>query len=342
MIHYIFYRVELKATQIMYNVSIVSVYRDQVWEGSEAVSFLKKHNCKVSLNYFKQAPMEDELIGILNQADGLITSSFPYSERVLSTVSRLKVIARTGVGFDAIDVDAATENGICVTITPGANSDSVADHVIGLMLSLARYIPRGDRDIRSGHWLPQVGIEVSRKTLGIIGLGSIGKCVARRGTGFEMKLLAYDLYQDTIFAAEHDIVYLPLDGLLAKSDFVSVHLPLLPETVGLLGERELKLMKPTAYLINTARGGIVDEDSLIKVLRGGRIAGAGLDVFSVEPLDQSPLSSMDQVVLSPHVAGVTEESWARMAFQSAENIIQVFQEQKPFGLVNQQVFQDKR
>jgi phosphoglycerate dehydrogenase-like enzyme len=149
-----------------------------------------------------------------------------------------------------------------------------------------------------------------------------------------MKLLAYDLYQDTIFAAEHDIVYLPLDGLLAKSDFVSVHLPLLPETVGLLGERELKLMKPTAYLINTARGGIVDEDSLIKVLRGGRIAGAGLDVFSVEPLDQ--------VVLSPHVAGVTEESWARMAFQSAENIIQVFQEQKPFGLVNQQVFQDKR
>ena len=326
----------------MYNVSIVSVYRDPVWEESEAVSFLKKHDCQVSLHYFKQAPKDDELIEILNQANGVITSSFPYSERVLSTVGRLKVISRTGVGFDAIDVDAATKNGICVTTTPGANSDSVADHAIGLMLSLARHIPQGDRDIRSGNWSPQVGIEVSTKTLGIVGFGSIGKCVAKRGTGFGMKLLAYDLFQDSAFAAEHDIIYLPLDELLAQADFVSVHLPLLPETVGLLSERELKLMKPTAYLINTARGGIVDEASLIKVLKAGLIAGAGLDVFAVEPLGQSPLLSMDQVVLSPHIAGVTEESWARMALQAAKNIIQVFQGQKPFGLINQQVFQNQK
>ena len=158
----------------MHNVSIVSVYQNPVWEKSEAVSFLKKHSCKVSLNYCKQAPNEDKLIEILNQADGLITSSFPYSKRVLSNLYRLKIISRTGVGFDAIDVDAATEKGIYVTTTPGANSDSVADHAIGLILSLARHIPNGDKDIRSGNWSPQVGIEVSKKTLGIVGFGSIG------------------------------------------------------------------------------------------------------------------------------------------------------------------------
>ena len=326
----------------MDNVSIVSVYRNPVWEKSEAVSFLKKHSCKVSLNYCKQAPNEDELIETLNQADGLITSSFPYSKRVLSNLGRLKIISRTGVGFDAIDVDAATENGICVTTTPGANSDSVADHAIGLILSLARHISRGDKDIRSGNWSPQVGIEVSKKTLGIVGFGSIGKCVAKRGAGFGMKLLAYDLFQDATFAAEHKITYLPLNELLAQADFVSIHLPLLPETVGLLGEQELRLMKPTAYLINTARGGIVDEDSLIKVLKEGLIAGAGLDVFAVEPLGQSPLLSMDQVVLSPHIAGVTKESWARMALQAAKNIIQTFQGEKPFGLINQQVFPNQK
>jgi len=170
--------------------------------------------------------------------------------------------------------------------------------------------------------------------LGIIGLGKIGKRMAKRAHAFDMSILAYDLYQDADFAAQYGVTYLPLDQLLARADFVSIHSPLSPETTGLIGERELKLMKSTAYLVNTARGPIVNEGSLIRALQSGWIAGAGLDVFSKEPPTNSPLLSFDNVVLGPHAASSTEEAWYRMALGAAENVVKVFEGKQPLGVVN--------
>ena len=278
---------------------------------------------------------EETLIELLKGVDGIIAAGHPFTRRVLYAVDRLKVISRTGAGFDTIDLEAAGERGIMVTNTPGANSDSVADFAMGLLLSLARQILQMDGAVRAGRWPIQLTMEVGGKALGIIGLGHIGKRLAKRALGFDMTILAYDPYPDTAFAVEHGITYLPLDELLTRSDFVSIHSPLSPETTGLISERELRLMKPTAYLINTARGPIVDEASLIKALREGWIAGAGLDVLSKEPPGSSPLFSMEQVVLAPHVAGETEEAYARMGMWAAENVVKVFEGKRPDGLVNQ-------
>ena len=317
----------------MQNMLITTFPRE--WDASKIISFLKRRGCEVTLRYFECPPTEDELIELLKGVDGVIAGSHPFTRRVLYSADKLKVISRTGAGFDTIDLKAATERGIIVTTTPEANSESVhfvhrrlrlmvADFAMGLLLSLARQIPQGDRDVRAGVFSPRMGVEVYGKTLGIIGLGRIDKRLAKRGRGFDMTILAYDTYQDTAFAAQQCITYLPLDELLARSDFVSIHLPLTPETSGLIGERKLRLMKPTAYLINTARGVIVDEASLIKALREGWIAGAGLDVFASEPPFHSPLLSMEKVILSPHAASFTKEAWARMAKEAAENVVKVF------------------
>jgi len=299
------------------------------WDASEILSFLKERGCEVSLRYFERPPMEDELIELLKGVDGIIAGSHPFTRRVLYSADKLKVISRTGAGFDTIDLKAATERGIIVTTTPEANSESVADFAMGLLLSLARQIPQGDKDVRAGHWTPRMGVEVYGKTLGIIGLGRIGKRLAKRGRGFDMTILAYDTYTATAFAAQQDITYLPLDELLARSDFVSIHVPLTEETHGLIGERELRLMKPTAYLINTARGAIVDDASLARALKEGWIAGAALDVFATEPPFRSPLLSMEKTILAPHTASFTKEAWARMAKEAAENVVKVFEGKQP-------------
>lgn len=294
------------------------------WDASEILSFLKSKDCEVILRYLEHPPTEDELIELLNGVDGIIAGSHPFTRRVLYSADKLKVISRTGAGFDTIDLSAATERGIVVTTTPEANSESVADFAMGLLISLARQIPQGDKEVRAGHWTLMMGVEVHGKTLGIIGLGKIGKRLAKRGRGFDMTILAFDTYQDTAFAEQHDIVYLPLDELLTRSDFVSIHAPLTEETQGLIGERELRLMKPTAYLINTARGKIIDEDSLVRALKERWIAGAALDVFADEPPSGSPLLSMENVILSPHAASSTKEAWARMAKEAAENVVKAF------------------
>lgn len=296
----------------------------QEWDASEILSFLKRRNCGVTLRYFKHPLTEDDLIELLKGVDGVIAGSHPFTRRVLYSADKLKVISRTGVGFDTIDLEAATERGITVTTTPEANSESVADFAMGLLLSLARQIPQGDKDVRSGRWMPIMGADVYGKALGIIGLGKIGKRLAKRGRGFDMTILAYDTYQDTEFAAQNDITYLPLDKLLARSDFVSIHVPLTEETRGLIGEREFQLMKPTAYLINTARGAIVDEASLVRAIKERWIAGAALDVFASEPPSDSPLLSMEKVILAPHAASFTKEAWDRMAKEAAENVVKVF------------------
>lgn len=316
----------------MNNVLILAF--PQEWDASEIISFLEARNCTVTVHHPEKSVTEDDLISLIGGVDGIITGSHPYTRRVISAADKLKIISRTGAGFDTIDLEAATERGIIITTTPDANSESVAELAMGLMLSVARCIPQGDRKIRRGGWSPHIGVELYQKTLGIVGLGKIGKRLAKRARGFDMTILAYDLYQDEAFAAEYGVTYLPLDELLSRADFVSIHSPLTPETSGLIGEPELKLMKPTAYLVNTARGPIVHELSLIKALGAGWIAGAGLDVFSQEPPTNNPLLSIENVVLGPHVAASTEEALYRMGRGAAENVVNVFEGKQPLGVVN--------
>jgi D-3-phosphoglycerate dehydrogenase len=220
----------------------------------------------------------------------------------------LKSIARTGVGFDSIDIQAAADNKVVVTTTPGANRHAVADHAIVFMLMLTRLIPANQKMVADGKWTRVVGWDAYGKTLGIIGVGAIGKETARRSSGFDMPLLGYDIAPDYAFAEKHNLRYVALDELLAKSDFVSLHVPYYHATHHMIGERELNLMKPTAYLINTARGGIIDEDALYNALVEKRIRGAALDVCENEPNFASPLLRLDNVIWTPHVAGITLES----------------------------------
>lgn len=316
----------------MHNVLITTFPRE--WDSSEILALLEMRDCKVSLHYPKGSLSEEDLIRLLDGVDGIIPGGHPFTRRVLSTASRLKVIARTGVGFDTIDLTAASEQGIIVTTTPEANTDSVAELALGLILSVARNIPQGDREVRAGGWSPQIGVELHRKILGIIGLGKIGKRLVERACGFDMAILAFDLHPDENFAAEYGVTYLSLEQLLARSDFVSIHSPLSPETTGLIGESELKLMKPTSYLINTARGPIIDESSLVKAVQSGWIAGAALDVFAEEPPTNSPLLSVENVVLGPHAASFTQEAWQRMAIGAAENVLRVLEGKEAMGVVN--------
>jgi len=264
---------------------------------------------------------EAELEQLLVAVHGVIVGVDPLTARVIQSAQSLKAISKYGVGVDNIDLPAATERGIPVTITPGANAASVADLTLGLMLAVARRIPFADRSVRDGAWPRVVGREIGGKTLGLVGMGMIGRLVAKRAAGFAMKILAFDQQRDAAFAAEHGIEYTDLDDLLCRSDFVSVHLPLTASTRGLIGERALSRMKRAAYLVNTARGGIVDERALVQALKNGAIAGAALDVYSAEPPTDDELRRLPSVVLTPHMGAHTEEAVNNMGRDAAQNLL---------------------
>jgi D-3-phosphoglycerate dehydrogenase len=249
---------------------------------------------------------ENDLLGQLDDVVAIITGLEPVTGKVINSAPRLRVIVKHGIGVDNIDLDAAKEKGVIVANSPGTNREAVADLVFGLMLSLARKIPQSDRQVREGKWPKVFGQSVWGKTLGIIGLGVIGKSVAQRAKGFNMKVLAFDKYWDEEFASANGIIRSEVDEILKESDFVTMHVPLMKETRNLIGEKQISIMKPTAYLINAARGGVVDEDALYKALKEGRIAGAGIDVFSTEPPTQSPLLGLQNVILTPHMGGFTD------------------------------------
>jgi len=284
---------------------------------------------------------EEELIEALRGFQGMILGADePITRRVLSALPELKVLSRHGVGYDNIDLQAATERGVVVAVTPGANDDAVADLAMGLMISVARHIPYFDRFMREGgFWMKRPGWDVHGRTLGLIGLGRIGKSVARRARGFEMEILAYDQVKDEEFAARYGITYRPLEEVLSRSDFVSIHLPSSPQTRKFIGERELRMMKPSAFLINTSRGTVVDEAALVQALKEGWIAGAGLDVLEKEPpAKDHPLFSMDNVVLTPHIGGASLGAMRAMTLDSATNAIRVLRGQRPSGMANPEVW----
>jgi len=240
------------------------------------------------------------------------------------------VISRYGVGVDNVDLDAAREKGIVVTNTPGANSVSVAELALGLILALARQIPEAARAVRQGTWPRMNGISLEAKTVGILGLGTIGKQLVRRLAGFDCRLLAYDPYPDEAFAAANGIALRPLNEVVSESDIVSLHLPLLPETRGLVNAEFLAKMKPGAILVNTSRGEIVDEAALRHALESGHLSAAGLDAFTVEPPDPGePLLQLPQVIATPHLGAQTDGATSNMGWFAMRDCLAVLRGEEP-------------
>ncbi len=291
---------------------------------------------------FSEGRPVNELIKELGPIDGIVVRTAKIGADVIASLRHLKVIGKHGVGYDNIDVDAATRHGVAVVFTPGANSISVAEHALALMLNLANKVSLAHLEIREGRLGQQkryMGNELNGKTLGLIGLGRIGGHLAKCcRLAFAMRVLAYDPY-----VKESDEVELcSLEEVLREADFLSVHVPLTPETKDIVAARELAMMKPTAFLINTSRGGVVNEEDLYQALRNGQLAGAGLDVFVEEPpRATNPLVQLENVIATPHVGAVTEEAMQRMATMVAEEVLAALAGRIPRNLVNPQVLEQK-
>lgn len=265
---------------------------------------------------------EEALIRMLDGAVACLAGSEPFTRRVLEESKTLRVIARMGVGYDAVDVTACDDLGVIITTTPGVNHDSVAEHTFALLFGVARDFPRQDMGVRRGAWVRKALPRVQGSTIGIVGLGRIGRAVAWRAVGLGMKVLAFEPHPDESFCEKWGINVVPLDELLAHSDYVSLHCPSTPESRHLINARRLSTMKAGSVLINTARGPLVDEAALIEALKSGHLRAAGLDVFEKEPLPtSSPLIGMDNVLLAGHTAGLDQESHRDTYAMGAETIV---------------------
>jgi D-3-phosphoglycerate dehydrogenase len=296
----------------------------------DGIKLLKSSGVEVT---YVEEPPENELVDLIKGHHGLIVRSKPVvTRRVIEAADQLLVIARAGVGVDNIDVEAARERGIEVLNSPEATVTSVAELAVGLMLAVARKIAFSDRKMRAGEWVKKYaeGIELSGKVLGVIGAGRIGSIVARICRfGFNMQVLYYDPVRNPKLEEETGAKYVTLEEVLKTADIVTIHVPLMPETKHLINEEKLKLMKKTAILINTSRGAVVDTNALVKALREGWIAGAGLDVYEEEPLPPGhPLTTLDNVVLTPHIGASTHEAQARAGVLIAEKVIEFFKQKK--------------
>lgn len=267
---------------------------------------------------------EDELLDLVADVDGAICGDDQFTERVLAAAPRLKVIAKWGTGIDSIDSEACKRRGIAVRNTPGAFSEPVADTVLGYILAFARRQPEMNSTMHSGSWAKLPGVALREATLGVIGVGNCGKAIVRRAVAFGMRILGNDpLPMPAEFLAASNITMVPKEDLLSQADFVSVNCDLNPTSFHLIGEESFRLMKPTAVLINTARGSVVDEPALIAALRNGRIAGAALDVFEMEPLPPgSPLLGMANVLLAPHNANSSPSAWNAVHVRTVNSLIE--------------------
>jgi phosphoglycerate dehydrogenase-like enzyme len=285
---------------------------------------------------------EDRLIELLAGVDATVAGAEPYTCRVLEAATSLKHVARWGVGFDRIDLEAANRCGVLVTTTQGGNDWGVADHAFAMILGLGHALVANHLKIMGGGWGRPVGTDVWRKTLGIVGLGRIGRAVAQRASAFEMRVLAYEPYPDRAFCNQWGIRLLSLDELLQRSDYVTLHIPGGGENRHLIGAAQLSLMKSRAYLVNTARGDLIDEDALYHALVKGTIAGAGLDVRETEPPTDPRFSSLANVILSPHVAGVTHDTVSRMSHLAIDSILSAQNGEEPHGLLNPAAWDRRR
>ncbi len=268
---------------------------------------------EVRRKLFEQLPVADAVIAGLEE----------YDRSLLLRADKLRVISRYGVGYDRIDLKAASERNIAVTITPGANDDSVADMAMALMLAAARNVSYIDFCIKNNNEQRPLGVEMWKKTLGVVGAGRIGKGVVRRAKGFEMKILCYDQYRDDEFAKAHDMQYVDFDTLLKESDFITIHTPLNDQTRNLFAAEQFRRMKKTAVLVNAARGGIVSETDLYEALKNGVIGAAALDATEKEPPYGNPLLSLPNVTVTPHMGASTIDAVSRMGMIAAQNVLDI-------------------
>lgn len=281
-----------------------------------------------------------EVRRLLNDVDGYIAGVDEIDSSALEAADRLRIIARYGVGIDRLDVAAATAKGIVVTNTPGANSAAVAELTIAFILSLARHIIRANKAVRHGEWPVLDGIGIRGKTIGLIGFGSVGREVASRLKGFDCRLLAFDPYVEMEIADKYGARLVPLETLACEADFVSLHAPATDATVGMVNERFLSLMKKGAFLINTARGNLVNEPALITALENGHIQGAALDCFSQEPPDKkSRLFQLPSVIVTPHTAAHTDDAVNQMGWTALGCCLAVLRGERPEHVVNPEVLQ---
>jgi len=305
-------------------------------------------NCDAEVWQAETPPPKEIIIEKIKDCEGILTLlTDKIDAGIMDKAPKLRIISNYAVGYDNIDVKSATQRGIMVTNTPGVLTETTADLAFALILATARRIVEADKFTRSGKWkswgpMLFLGRDVYGATLGIIGLGRIGQAVARRAKGFNMKVIYYSRKRKEDVERELGVEYRELRSLLREADIVSIHTPLTEETYHLIGEKELSLMKPTAILINTARGAVVDQKALYKALKERRIFGAGLDVYEKEPIDaDDPLLELDNVVLLPHIGSASVETRGRMARMAAENLLAGLRGEKPPNLVNPEVLEAK-
>jgi glyoxylate reductase len=309
----------------------------------EAARKVLRESCEVEFWSNPERPPREEVLRHVKDKEGLVCLlTEKVNEEFLRAAPKLRIVANVAVGFDNIDVPACTKRGVVATNTPGVLDETTADFAWTLMMAVARRLPEGEALARSGNWknwnLDQlVGTDVWGKTLGIVGFGRIGRAMARRASGFQMRVI----YADALRAApevesELKAEFRDMNALLAEADFISVHVPLLPETRGLFDAPKFYGMKPTAYLINTSRGPVVDEAALVAALESGKIAGAALDVYENEPFIHPGLKRAN-VVLAPHMASASLETRTKMACMAAENIVALFKGQRPSNILNPEV-----
>jgi len=310
--------------------------------GAAALARLEAAGCEL-IHPPKYGPLTvAELLPRLVGVDAVLASMDPFNAEVLASkeAAGLKIISRWGIGVDAVDLAAAAKHGIVVSNTPGLLNNAVADYAMAMLLAMARRIPQGARSLQAGHWDSEWGPDLGGKTLGLIGCGGIGQAVAKRARGFDLRLLGCDP-APSAEARALGIEFVSMEQLLAESDFVSLHSALTPETRGLIGEAQLRAMKPSAMLINTARGAVIDESALARALTEGWISGAALDVFIVEPLPADhPLHAVPNLLLTPHQASLGYGSGAKVSAAVVDAVLDVRAGRRPRWVVNPTVYQN--
>jgi len=298
------------------------------------LKMLTERDYKIKRNNTGRPYKKEEMLKLIKDVDGIIIGIDELSAKIIEEANALKVISKYGIGLDNIDINMATNKKIVVTNTPTANVDAVADLTFGLILSLARRVPEADRKTKGAKWGKIIGKSVWEKTIGIIGLGKIGRQVVKRAKGFEMNILVFDIVKDKKIAQKYGIKYVNLEKLLRKSDYITIHIPLNDATRNMISYEELEKMKKDAFLINTSRGGIIDEEALYDALRNNKLRGAALDVYNNEPLRESPLKELDNIIMTPHIGAYTEEAIENMSIQAAQNLIDVLEGREPQNRVD--------
>lgn len=290
---------------------------------------------------FAQCKTEDEVVEACKDADALINQYAPISRKVIENLENCKVISRYGVGFNTIDIDAATEKGIIVGNVTDYCLDEVSDHAMALLLSSVRKVTLMNNAVKNGNWDFKIAVPIFRlrgRTLGLVGFGNIPQTVAKKAQAFGINVIAYDPFVPEAVAKDMDVKLVSLDELCEQSDYISVHTPLNQHTQGMISHDQFNKMKQEAFIINTARGPVIDEKALIQALQEGKIAGAGLDVLEIEPVEQeNPLLKMDNVILNPHSAFYSVEAEAELKRKTAENVADVLSGYYPTYLVNRAV-----